>query len=222
MSVLGLGVSKVSETEVEDLQSYLLRIIDQKNITLQQIVDRAESVGIVIGLEMLEEIAIGDLDNPTIDTLTGIAYGLEEPIADVVAVAFQLRRENALTRRVTLRQMIWDKVDEDAGRCHRTVDEQLSEILTNYFNLKSVAANHTTESGNNKSFGFLIKPESETQKLINPIKVSEKLKELGHEITAQTVLMVLSKMNQDVDAETVRVTVSIARQMYPDIVEVTE
>ena len=85
-----------------------------------------------------------------------------------------------------------------------------------------MAANHTTESGNNKSFGFQIKPESETQKLINPIKVSEKLKELGHEITAQTVLMVLSKMNQDVDAETVRVTVSIARQMYPDIVEVTE
>jgi hypothetical protein len=220
--VVALGVSKVFETDVEDLPSYFLRISRQKNLTLQQIVDRAESVGMHLERDTLEKIISGAFDNLTVDTLKGIANGLEEPIADVLTAAFHLERENLLTRRVTLRQMIWDRLEEDASRCHRTVDEQLSEILTPYFNLKSAAANHATQTGNNKSFGFLIKPESDTQKLINPIKVSEKLKELGHDITAQTVLMVLSKLNQDIDADTVRVTVSVARQMYPDIVEVSE
>lgn len=216
-----LGVSKVPETDVEDLQSYFLRIRCQKNITLQQIVDRAETVGITIKQDTLEKLISGDLRNPTIETLKGIAKGLEEPIADVLASAFQLERENPLARRVTLRQTIWDKVDEYAEHCHKTVDEQLSEILTEYFNLKSVTANQVIEN-DYKNFGFLIKAETDTQKLINPIKVSEKLKELGHQISAQTVLMILAKMNQGIDVDTVKITVSTARQMYPDIVEVSE
>lgn len=216
-----MGVSKVPETEIEDLQSYFLRIRHQKNITLQQIVDRAASVGIHIERDTLEKINSGNLRNPTIDTLKGIANGLEEPIADVLASAFQLERESSLTRQVTLRQIIWDKVDEYAEYCHTTVDEQLSDILTEYFELKSTAASQTIEN-DNRSFGFLIKPEGDTQKLINPIKVSEKLKELGHQITAQTVLMILSKMNQGLDVDTIKVTVSTAQQMYPDIVEVSE
>lgn len=215
-------MSKVPETEVEDLQSFILRVGRQKNLTLQQIVDRAQSVGIQIEREALEKVAGGTSDNPTIDLLRGIASGLEEPLTEVLAAAFQLRRETHLTRRVTLRQTLWDKLAEDAGRCHRNLEEQLAEILTGYYNLRSVAANHATETGKNGSLGFLIKPESDTQKLINPIKVSEKLKEMGYQITAQTVLMVLSKLNQDVDEETVRITVSIARQMYPDIIELTD
>jgi transcriptional regulator with XRE-family HTH domain len=222
MSVVTLVVSKVPETDVEDLRSYFLRISCQKNITLQQIVDRAETVGIDIEPDTLEKLINGVLRNPTIDTLKGIAKGLEEPIADVLAAALQLEQEPPLPRQVTLRQILWDKVEENAKRYQRTVNEQLTEILTEYFHLRNEVANHYTENCDNSGFGFLIKPESDTQKLINPIKVSEKLKELGHEIPAQTVLMVLSKMNQDIDAEIVRVTVSIARQMYPDIVEVTE
>jgi transcriptional regulator with XRE-family HTH domain len=220
--VVALGVSKVPDLEVEDLQSYLIRIRRQKNITLQQIIDRAETVGIHMEREMLEKLASGASDNPTIDTLRGIASGLDVPLTDVLAAAFQLRWENPLTRQITLRQTIWDKLSEDAYHCQKTLEEHLSEILTDYYNMRSVAANHTAENGKNSNQGFVIKPESDTQKLINPIKVSEKLKEMGHQITAQTVLMVLSKINQDVDAETVRVTVSIAKQMYPDIVEITE
>jgi transcriptional regulator with XRE-family HTH domain len=220
--VVALGVSKVPDLDVEDLQGYIIRICRQKNITLQQLLDRAESVGIHMEREMLDKLASGASDNPTIDTLRGIACGLNEPLTDVLAAAFQLRRENPLTRQITLRQTLWDKLSEDASHCHRTLEEQLSEVLTGFYNIRSVAANHSAETGKNSNRGFLIKPESDTQKLINPIKVSEKLKELGHQITAQTVLMVLSKVNQDIDAETVRVTVSIAKQMYPDIVEITE
>jgi transcriptional regulator with XRE-family HTH domain len=220
--VVALGVSKVPNFEFEDLPSYVIRIRRQKNITLQQMIDRAESVGIHMAGEMLEDLANGASDNPTIDTLRGIASGLDEPLTDVLAAAFQLRRENPLTRRITLRQTIWDKLSDDASHCHRTLEEQLTEILTGFYNMRSVAVNHSAEACNHHNRGFLIKPESDTQKLINPIKVSEKLKEIGHQITAQTVLMVLSKMNQNVDAETIRVTVSMAKQMYPDIVEITE
>jgi hypothetical protein len=215
-------VSKVPETEVEDLQSFVLRISRQKEISLQQMVDRAQAAGIQLEREVLEKIASGAYDNPTIETLRGIANGLEEPVSEVLAAAFQLERESLLTRRVTLRQVIWDKLHEDARRCQRTLEEQLSEILTGHYHLRSVAANRYTERDKSRGLGFLIRPESDTQKLINPIKVSEKLKELGYQITAQTVLMVLSKMSQDIDPETVTLTVSIAKQMYPDIVEISE
>jgi transcriptional regulator with XRE-family HTH domain len=221
-NVIALGVPKVPEADVEDLRSYILRTSRRKHLTLQQIAERAELAGIQIEQSTLESIVSGASDNPTIELLRGLASGLEEPITDVVAAAFQLRRETPLARRVTLRQFIWDLLDEDAARCNRTPEEQLTEILTNYFKLRSLAVNPSSATGKSRRFGFLIKPESDVQKLINPIKVSEKLKESGYQINAQTVLMVLSKMNQEIDVETVRVTVSMAQQMYPEIIEVTE
>lgn len=220
--MIALGVPIVTEADVEDLRSYILRTCRQKNITLQQMIDRAEFAGIPVKYSTLENIVSGATDNPTIEILRGIASGLEEPITDVVAAAFLLRRDQPLNRRVTMRQFIWDKLDEDAARCNRTPEEQLTEILETYFRPKVTPVNKSAANGGSRGFGFLIKPENDVQKLINPIKVSEKLKELGHEITAQTVLMVLSKMNQDVDTDTVRLTVSVAQQMYPDIIEVTE
>jgi transcriptional regulator with XRE-family HTH domain len=222
VNVIALVVLKVTEADVEDLRSYILRTSRQKNITLQQIIDRAGIAGIQVTFSTLENIVSGISDNPTIEILRGIASGLEEPISDVVAAAIHLRRDRPLNRQLALKQFIWDKLDEDAARCNRTPEEQLAEILENYFMPGSVAANKSSAPDRSRSFGFQIKPENDAQKLINPIKVSDKLKELGYEITAQTVLMVLSKMNQDVDIDTVRVTVSVAQQMYPDIVEVTE
>ncbi len=222
MNVIALGVPKVPEVDVKGLRSYILCTSQRKNLTLQQIADRAELAGIQIEQSTLESIVSGASDNPTVDILRGIASGLEVPISDVIAAAFHLRREKLLDRQVTLRQFIWDRLHEDAARYNRTPEEQLTEILTNYFKLRCVDLTLSSTTDKSKSFDFLIKHESDAQKLINPIKVSEKLMELGYEISAQTVLMVLSKVKLDIDTETSRVTVSVAQQMYPDIVEIIE
>jgi hypothetical protein len=220
--MVGLCVSTETEPELEELKKYILRVSSQKSITLQQLVSRAKAANIQVSLDALTEILNGVSCNPTIETIRAIAVGLEEAIEDVFAAALNSQRDVQVSRQLSFTKRLWDKLDEDAERCQKTTEQRLAEILFEYYKLEKVATEKATGNINNGSFDFLIKPESDVQKLINPVEVSAKLKELGYEVSPQSVFFVLSKNNEEVAIETKKLIVSVAKMLYPDIVETIE
>lgn len=68
------------------LQAYVLRVMQENNLSFQKIEDNAREEGGTLGRATIQQIANGKTTNPGIFTLVELANGLKRPLEEVLKI----------------------------------------------------------------------------------------------------------------------------------------